>query len=69
MTRADSATVVWDPQKKKWICRIHIGAEVIRRAADKVSRDAPEDDLRSVAVRTATDEGYELDPARVIVTR
>jgi hypothetical protein len=69
MTRADSATVVWDPQKKKWICRIQIGAEVIRRAADKVSRDAPEDDLRSVAVRTATDEGYELDPARVIVTR
>ena len=69
MTRADSATVVWDPRKKKWICRIQIGAEVIRRAADKISRDAPEDDLRSVAVKTATDEGYELDPARVIVTR
>lgn len=69
MTRADSATVTWDAQKKRWICRIQIGAEVIRRAAEKVSRDAPEDDLRSVAVKTATDEGYELDPARVTVAR
>ena len=69
MTRADSASIAWDPQKKKWICRIQVGAEVIRRAAEKVSRDAPEDTLRSVALQTATDEGYELDPARVTVAR
>ena len=69
MTKADKAQVSWDPQKKKWQIRITIGEEVIKRPAADKSPDANEEVLRSTAVQTAMDEGYELDPANVTISR
>lgn len=72
MTRADKAEVAWgDGDKKKgWTVRIQVGAEVIRRHPEKApARDADEAAVRSMAVTTAADEGYELDPASVSIRR
>ncbi len=69
MIRADSAKVGWDSDKKRWLVRIQIGEEVIRRPLAKKSQDASEEDLRSQAVQTAKDDGYEVDPAKVVVQR
>ncbi len=71
MIKADSATVQWDPQKKTWRVRIQIGEEVIKRPAGdrKVSKDAPDEKLRTLAIETAENDGYELDPAAVTITR
>jgi hypothetical protein len=68
MIRADSATVNWDSAKKAWQVRLKIGEEVIKRAC-KVSQDTADERLRSLALETARDEGYELDSAHVVVTR
>ena len=62
MVRADTAAVSWDAQRKCWVIRLRVGEEVIKRPAPNVARDA-------TTVRIADDEGYELDPARVTVTR
>ena len=69
MLRADTAAVSWDEQRKRWVIRLRVGEEVIKRAAPKVARDAADEVLHSMAVSTANDEGYELDPASVTVTR
>jgi hypothetical protein len=68
MTKADNAQVTWDPQKKGWVIRIRIGEEVIKRPS-KSSSDTSEELLRSTAVQVALDEGYELDPAKVAISR
>lgn len=68
MLRADSATVNWDQAKKAWQVRLEIGKEVIKRAC-KVARDTDDQRLQSLALETARDEGYELDAARVVVSR
>ena len=65
MTRADSARMEWDHSKKHWHIQIHVGAEVIKRFCPKLAEGAADDALRSEAVQTAKDEGYDLDPARV----
>jgi hypothetical protein len=67
MIKANDAKVEWNPDKKHWQVVIHMGAEVIRRQCDKTPRDAAESDLRELAIRTARDEGYDLDPARVSI--
>ena len=67
--RATKATVGWDPQKKQWHVRVQIGEEVIKRPLDSAAQDANEETLRSKAVATATDEGYEVDPSMVVVVR
>ena len=69
MRNADKAQVAWDSEKKVWRVRIQIGEEVIKRPAGKTPADAADDDLRSLAVKTAEDEGYELDPAQVTISR
>jgi hypothetical protein len=58
-----------DPAKKQWHVRLQIGEEVIKRALAKTPQDAPEDVLRSRAVETAKDEGYEVDAAQVAIQR
>ena len=68
MLRANTAKVDWDPAKKQWHLQIHIGAEVIKRHFPKVPQTAGDDTLRTEAVTTAKDEGYELDPAQVEIT-
>jgi hypothetical protein len=69
MVRADEAKVEWNPDKKHWQVVIQVGAEVIRRPCPKNPREAADDDLRSVALATAKDEGYDLDASHVSIVR
>jgi hypothetical protein len=50
--------VSWDNDKKKWLVRIIVGEEVIRRYCD-APRDADEQKIRAAAQKTLADEGYE----------
>jgi hypothetical protein len=67
MLNADSAQVNWDTQKKHWSVRVKIGEEVIRRPIPAIPQSAGDDVLRSAAVETAKDEGYQMDPAKVAI--
>jgi hypothetical protein len=67
MMKASGAKVEWNREKNHWQVVISIGGEVIRRQCAKTPREAGEVDLRNLAVATAKDEGYDLDPARVSV--
>jgi hypothetical protein len=70
MLKADNATVEWEDEKKRWEVHLKIGAEVIKRPLALASHDPdqrPSDDVKSQAVALARDEGYELDPSRVVV--
>jgi hypothetical protein len=71
MIKADSAAILWDPQKKTWRVRIQIGEEVIKRPAGdrKIPHDIPDDKLRTLAVETAAGDGYDLDAAAVTIAR
>lgn len=69
MNRTGEAKVEWNAAKKQWQVVIQVGAEVIRRPCPKSPQDAAEADLRNVAVQTARDEGYDVDPASVEVVR
>ena len=64
--RADHADVSWDAQKSKWLVRISVGEEVIRRHCD-LPKNADQKDLRMAAEKTLHDEGYELDAAAITV--
>jgi len=72
MERADKAEVTWGDgdHKKGWTIRVQVGAEVIRRRPEKApGHDADEAAIRALAVTTAADEGYALDPASVAIRR
>ena len=70
MVKADRAQVSWDSQKKKWLVRIQVGEEVLRRSPDKCpARDAGDDQLRSMALEAVHGDGYEIDPAAVTIAR
>ena len=58
--RADRAEVSWDTNKSKWLVRIEVGEEVIRRYCD-LPQSASESDLRAAAQKTLQDEGYEVE--------
>jgi len=64
--RADRAEVSWDAEKSKWLVRIAVGEEVIRRYCD-LPQNASETELRSAAQSTLKDEGYELDGAAITI--
>ena len=66
MLRAAEARVAWNGDKKRWEVRIQVGAEVVKRP---ISKGESEDSIRAQAVQIAHDEGYELDPARVVVDK
>ncbi len=68
MLKADEAKIEWSGDKKRWHVVIHVGAEVIKRWAGN-NRESGEEALRTLAVQTAKDEGYELDPTRVLVVK
>jgi hypothetical protein len=70
MIKADAATVSWDPDKKAWRVRIQVGEEIIKRPCDrKVKQDADDERLRTLAVQTAHDDGYEVDPGQITIAR
>jgi len=66
--RADRAEVSWDSEKSKWVVRISVGEEVIRRYCS-LPQTASETDLRSAAQTTLKDEGFELDGAAITVQK
>jgi hypothetical protein len=66
--RADRAEVSWDSEKSKWVVRISVGEEVIRRYCN-LPQSASETDLRSAAQTTLKDEGYEFDGAAIAIQK
>jgi hypothetical protein len=64
--RADRAEVSWDSEKSKWVIRITVGEEVIRRYCS-LPQTASETELRSAAQSTLRDEGYELDGEAITI--
>jgi len=66
--RADRVEVSWDEGKKSWLVRIGSGEEVIRRYC-KEAKNVDEAKLRSAALQTAKDEGYEVDAGAVSVKK
>ncbi|NWF84029.1 MAG: hypothetical protein HXY18_09400 [Bryobacteraceae bacterium] len=69
MTRATCAEVFWEDGKKAWVVRVQVGEEAVRRTCKGVKRDADDDALRSLALQTARDEGYDLATGDVRVKR
>lgn len=65
--RADRVEISWDSSKKKWLVRIAVGEEVIRRYCD-VPQSADEQKIRAAAQKTLTDEGYE-NASQLVVKR
>jgi hypothetical protein len=66
--RADRVELSWDPGKSNWLVRIVSGEEVIRRHCS-LPKDADQQALRSAAIQTLRDEGYEPDVATLNITR
>jgi len=64
--KADRADVSWDAEKSKWLVRIAVGEEVIRRHCD-LSRSAAESDLRAAAQKTLKDEGFEPEGVDITI--
>lgn len=64
--RADRAEVSWDAGKSKWLVRISVGEEVIRRYCD-LAKNADQQELRLDAEKTLHDEGYEIDAAAITI--
>jgi hypothetical protein len=64
--RADHAEMSWDSEKSKWVIRISVGEEVIRRYCS-LPQTASETELRSAALATLRDEGYELEGEAITV--
>jgi hypothetical protein len=64
--RADRAEISWDTEKTKWVIRISVGEEVIRRYCS-LPQTASEMDLRAAAQTTLRDEGYELEGEAITV--
>lgn len=64
--RADRAEISWDTEKAKWVIRISVGEEVIRRYCS-LPQTASETDLRAAAQTTLRDEGYELEGEAITV--
>jgi hypothetical protein len=58
--RADFAQMMWDSDRLKWMVRISVGEEVIRRYCD-LPKNASEQELRGAAEKMLQDEGYEID--------
>lgn len=64
--KADRVEVSRDEQKNKWLIRIQVGEEVIRRYSD-LAGNVDEPTLRRVAAQLAGDEGYAVEPADIVV--
>jgi hypothetical protein len=65
---ADRVEASWDKEKKSWLIRIEVGAEVIRRhyAAPQTAEDQA---LRAAVEKTTADEGYEVAAANIALRR
>lgn len=64
--KADRVEISRDDEAEKWLVRIQVGEEVIRRHLEAAA-SADQSALRQAAVQTARDEGYTVDPAEVVI--
>jgi hypothetical protein len=64
--QADRVEVSWDESKSSWLVRIISGEEVIRRHC-KLPKNSDEQTLRSAALKTVLDEGYEPAPPKISI--
>ena len=64
--RADRAEVSWDVKQSKWLVRIEVGEEVIRRYCD-LPQNADQQAVRAAALKTLADEGYETGGGEIAV--
>lgn len=64
--RANQIEVSWDEQHSKWLIRITVGDEVIRRYSEQTP-DVDHITLQKEAIDLAAEEGYTFDQADVIV--
>lgn len=62
---ADRVEVTRDEQANKWLIRIQVGEEIIRRHTHE-PREADENTLREAALKTVADEGYDIDPLNIV---
>ena len=63
--QADRVELSWDSGKSKWLVRIQVGEEVIRRFCD-LPQNADEPALQQAAQKTLQDEGFEPTPAAMV---
>jgi hypothetical protein len=63
--KADRIEVTRDEQQNKWLIRIWVGDEVIRRYCHEAA-DVDRTTLTNAAIKTAYDEGYTIDPLNVV---
>jgi len=59
----------WDGEKHGWVVRVVVGEEVIKRRCPDLKQAAGEEALRAAAMRVAADEGYDLAPEAVAITK
>ncbi|HKD82675.1 MAG TPA: hypothetical protein VKH81_23495 [Candidatus Angelobacter sp.] len=64
--QADRTEVSWDSGKSKWLVRISVGEEVIRRYCD-LPQNAGENDLRAAAQKTLKDEGFDAEGVAITI--
>ena len=64
--KADRVEIVRDEKANRWVIKIQVGEEVIRRPCHE-PHGADHEILRDVAVKTAADEGYTVDPSSIIL--
>jgi hypothetical protein len=62
--QADRVELSWDNAKSKWLVRIQVGEEVIRRFCD-LPKTADESSLQQAAKKILQDEGFE--PVEAVV--
>jgi hypothetical protein len=63
--KAERVEISRDEPGNRWLIRIQVGEEVIRRHCHE-PKDADQETLRNAAVTTAADEGYTVDPLNVV---
>lgn len=64
--KADRVEVSRDDQGNRWLIRIKVGEEVIRRHCTAAA-DSDEATLRRAAAQTVADEGYTVEPAEIVL--
>jgi len=64
--KADRVEVSRDEHGNRWLVRIKVGEEFIRRHCNE-PKNADETTLRGAALKTAADEGYTVDPENVVI--
>jgi hypothetical protein len=64
--KADRVQISRDEPGNRWLIRIQVGEEVIRRHSTE-PKDASEAALRAAVVKTVNDEGYTIDPSDVVI--